>query len=192
MAIPTLPNPQLAEAARVAQRALDRFERDLLDVAYRGQVLDIVAVADGRGTIVSLVVPAARIPPPGGTNADLPNWIRGALHTALGEVRARTNQTLDRRRPTLPRPDPTPASIADRVATLLHAPYIGTSADGKIVVTLALDWTPLVTIADAFYSTPDRLLLGERVREAANIALTRSREEQVCAAAGLARVQAER
>lgn len=192
MATPNLPNPQLAEAARVAQRALDRFERDLLDTTYRGQVLDIIAVADGTGHIVSLVVPAARIPQPGGTGVILPIWIGAALHLALGQVRSLTNQTLDQRRPALPHADPCPPSIAHRVRTLLHDPYTGTSAEGKIVVTLALDLTPLVTIDAAFYSTPDRLLLGERVREAANIALSRLREEQTCAAAGLARVQAER
>jgi hypothetical protein len=189
--MPTLPDPQLAEAARVARRALDRYERGLVDITYRGQVLDIVVVADGLGSIVSVVVPAARIPAPGGTDASLPVWINGALHTALGEVRARTNQSLDQARPALPRTGPLPASIAHRVRTLLHDPYTGTAAGGTIVVTLAVDWTPSVAIANAFYSTPERLLLGDRVRDAANIALDRARQEQVCAAAGLARVQAE-
>ena len=184
---PTLPDPQLAAAALAAQRALDAFERGLLDRTYRGTSGNIVAVSDGTGVITSLVVPAARIPSTG-PDLGLAEAIRQALHGALGTLRSGTNQDLDAAVPVIPSTiGQHPRSIGDKVSTLLHAPWTGTAAAGQVSVTVALDWTPMaVVIAGPFYRSPDRLQLGERVREAANAALATSRRELVCAAAALA------
>jgi len=190
MANPNLPNPQLAETARLGLRKLARLEDSLLDLAFEGRVLDIVAVANGHGTITSLVVPAARIPSTNVPDLSLAEWIRQALDSALGDVRRVSNDAVEANRPSLPNTGgPKPPSIADKAQGYLHDPYTGTSAGGQIAVTVTLDWRPSsVTIAGSFYTSPDRLQLGERVREAANVALATARHEFDCAAAGLALV----
>lgn len=65
--------------------------------------------------------------------------------------------------------------------------YVGKSAQGQVEVRISLDLTPVtVIVADAFFRSADRLHLADRVREAANIALTTWRDEIECAAAVLA------
>ena len=74
--------------------------------------------------------------------------------------------TLNANLPRLPGTDGMhPAEISGLVRSHIHDPYTGTSAQGQVRVTLALSWVPTMTVAGSFYTSPDRLLLGDRVRE---------------------------
>jgi DNA-binding protein YbaB len=195
MANPTLPNPQLAATARAIQRALDRIERGLLDVTFEGRVtgVDVVTIVDGRGHVVSLTVAPALIPSSGGSQADLVvERIRQTLDIALAAAKLHGVQQLATP-PTLPNTGGQhPGERSGDVGGLVHDPHVGTAAQGQIEVRISLDMVPrAVTVAAAFFRSPDRLLLGDRVREAANIALTSLREEIVCASGGLAKYLVE-
>jgi len=195
MARPTLPNNQLAEAARVAQRVLDRFERGLLDVTFEGRIpgVNIAAVSDGRGHITSLSVAPALIPLSGGPQAvQLAEWLRQTLQLALAAATDHAHQVLQRKLPSLPGTQGQhPNEISGLAKQFLSDAYTGTSAQGQVSVTISLGQSLVptaVTIANAFYASAERLSLGERVREAANAALTSARDALECAAAGLAHV----
>ena len=62
------------------------------------------------------------------------------------------------------------------------------SAQSQVRVTLAPSWVPTEVVAGSFYTSPDRLLLGDRVREAANLAATSALHDLERAAPALAQV----
>jgi DNA-binding protein YbaB len=197
MTTPHLPDPALAEAARAALRQLDRFERGLLDVTFEGKIpgIDIIAKADGRGAITSLSIAAALIPSSGGVPqaALLPVWTTAALNIALAQAKIYANHELNQNLPALPgAPGGHPGSISGPASAFLSEVYTGTAADGQVEV--SVHWSWIVTgmnIAGSFYASTDRLALPERIKEAANIALAKARDDLDCAAAKLAELLAK-
>jgi hypothetical protein len=188
---PTLPNLPLAETARVGLRKLARYEESLLHVSFEGRVTDFVATVNGRGDVTSLVVPAAQVPTTGGSAVI--EWIRQALASALGLAIVHANDRLRQQMPVLDDAGPPHRPDLSRHARhLIHDPYTGTSSQGRVQVTMSLSWVPTFSVANAFYTSPDRPFLGDRLREAANIAMASMRGELDCAAPGFAQILIQR